>query len=192
MSALKIILTIALLAASAYLGYSLYKTIEEPIMFEAEQTLRDDAAINKLKLVRQAELAYKLKNGTFTGGFDTLINFIKTDSFEVVKQLGDPNDSTIVVKTQISYRTILDSLFDNDSNMAEDLINVPFVAGEQFYLQAQIIVKNEVELPAFQCGVPYETLYKGAGQRKYYTTLLGEDLRVGDLQEGTTAGSWDK
>lgn len=191
MKILRLVLNISLLAACFYVGYLLFKTIEEPIVFEQQKELRDDAAIAKLKKIRTAQLIFKSLYEKYAGDFDTLITVINNDSIDVVKQIGDPNDTTIVVQTEITKRAIIDSLFKGNQAEANSLAEVPNTNGEKFNIQAQFIVKNEVPLPAFQVSVPYEILYDGL-VRKYYAEQVGELMRVGSIREGTTTGNWEK
>lgn len=191
MNALRYILSVILLAAVCVLGYYLYKAVEEPITFETARVERDAATVVKLKKIRDSQIAFKLLHGTYAPNFDTLITVIKSDSFSVVKQIGDPNDSTKVVKTEVIRKALLDSLFKGDVTQVDELPIVPFTdKKERFKLEAKMITKNEVEIPAFEASTPYETLYNGL-IKKYYQQKWGESMRVGSISEGTTSGNWE-
>ncbi len=191
MKILRFILNLLLTIAICVVGYFLFLSIKEPIDFERESNLRKDAVITKLKKIRSAQLAHKDIHGRFCGDFDTLINMIKTDSFNVMKVIGDPNDSTVVVTQEMVKVSMLDSLFEEQPELVDALPKVPYTKDADFDIDARMITKNEVEVPAFEVSVPYEILYDGL-IKKYYQDKVGYDLKVGDIYEGTTSGNWEK
>lgn len=192
MTVIRYSLAVVLALACLFMGFKLFKEIQEPIVFEKQKTERDQAAIDVLKKIRQAQLAYKGQYGYYAADFDTLFTVVNTDSFEVVKTIGDPNDSTIVVKQELSKIAIVDSLFDGERSMVTDLRYVPNTdPRKEWNIDAKIITKNEVEIPAFQVGIPYRVIYNGL-IKKYYADKADDLMAVGSLKEGTTAGTWDK
>ena len=92
---MKLVIQIILLFAIIALSYLLWKSINTPIEFNREKDRREAETIQKLKDIRTAQLAFKSEYSRFTGDFDTLINFLKTDSFSVVKAVGSVPDSMI-------------------------------------------------------------------------------------------------
>ena len=167
MKLLRTLLTLVLTLAAFGVAYLLFKTIQDPIVFERDRSIRDEAVIEKLKLIRNCQLAHKQINEVYAGSFDTLQNTIKTANFEIVKQIGDPNDSTVVSKKEIIEVPIIDSLFKGDMKAVDDLPLIPFGNGEKFKIQSDIITKNEVEIPAFQVEAPYEVFYNGLKEQFY-------------------------
>src|SRR6056297_1506524 len=85
---MKTVLQIILALVIVGLGYGLYTSIQTPIEFRQVKQRRYDATIQKLKNIRTAQLAYKDEHGSFTGSFDTLINFVNTDSLRLVRAIG--------------------------------------------------------------------------------------------------------
>lgn len=192
MKALRYIINLLLLIAIVFIGYSLVKTVEEPIAFEKAKEIRDDAVIGKLKKIRSAQLAHKEIYGKFTGSFDTLIQTIKTQNFDVVKQIGDPNDSTVVAQAVVTKKPIIDSLFDGKEELVDNLPYVPFSDGkEKFSIEQGAALKNGLTIPAFEVKTPYEVVYAGL-VKKYYANKIGKSIKVGSLTEGTTTGNWEK
>ncbi len=84
---------LVLVYAALGLGYFLISGIEAPIDFKKQREYRYSFVIQRLKDIRKAELTYKDENGVFTGSFDTLINFVKTDSIRVLRKLGTLPDT---------------------------------------------------------------------------------------------------
>ena len=64
----------------------LIKIILDTIKFEKETNYRYQFIKEKLVDIRSAQLAFKEKNGQFTSDFQTLINFVKQDSFVLVQK----------------------------------------------------------------------------------------------------------
>ena len=72
------------------LALLLTKNILDPIFFKQERQKRENATIERLKDIRTCQVAYKDKYGAYTGSFDTLIHFVKTDSFELEGYIHKP------------------------------------------------------------------------------------------------------
>ena len=77
---IKKILTIVILLLAVFMGYGLYKTIQEPITFKNEKSKREAAVIQNLKDIRTAQQAYRGITGGFAHSFDTLSQVILNDS----------------------------------------------------------------------------------------------------------------
>ena len=90
-TAIQVVLAVAIIA----LGYLLWESIQKPIRFNKEKDRIEQATIQRLKDIRTAQLAFRSEFGQFTGDFDSLITFLKTDSFSVVQAIGSVPDSMI-------------------------------------------------------------------------------------------------
>ena len=124
----------------------------EPIRFNKEKKKREDATIQNLKDIRTAQVAYKTKYAKYTGSFDTLINFVKFDSFPVVMAIGRISDSLwekgvtekeaikmgIIIR-DTSYVSVLDSIF-SETYPIDSLRFIPYCQ-EEFFLDATKISK---------------------------------------------------
>ena len=172
MKALKFILPVAIIV----LTYFLYRSIADPIQFEKKKTYVESFVIQKLKDIRSAEVAYKNIYGEYTASFDTLINFVKTDSLPIVTKMGDPDDSLSVVTVDTSFVLVLDSLF-GPSYPIDSLAFIPF-SGKKFDLQVGEISKGGVVLPVFMA-------------RDTDPIDPSRVLQVGSLTEVSNAGNWE-
>lgn len=80
------ILSIIFLAGSIglawYLGSNIKETIDEREMISE----REQAVINKLMLIREAEIVYQEVNGNYTDNWDSLINFIQNGRVPIVEK----------------------------------------------------------------------------------------------------------
>lgn len=191
MQALRILLSIALLALVVWLGMQLYKTIEEPIVFQQEQEKRDEVGQSKLRLIRELQLAYKATNDTFADSFENLVKFGKMGNLTVERIIGDPNDSTVVSRTEIDTIAVRDSILSKTKFKIDEIAIVPhgLDGGEKFDIQAGTVVKNDLEIPAFEVSTPYKVLYKGL-IKKYYADKLNKNIRIGSMEDGSTSGNF--
>jgi hypothetical protein len=212
---MKTAIQIVLAAAIIVLGYLLIESIMNPIRFVRERERREKVTIQKLKDIRTAEIAFKSENDRFTGDFDSLITFLKSGSFSVVKAIGSAPDSLIEAKgkkeaERIALKngliqrdtiqiSVIDSLF-YIGYPVDSLRFVPFTDGYEFELGAsEILTGSKVRVRVFEAKVPYDILLAGLDpqliinykeEREKITGYPG--LKVGSLEEATNnAGNWE-
>lgn len=173
MKPINIILTVVILI----LSYLIFRGINEPIKFNKEKAYRYSFVIQKLKDIRTAEIAYKSVNGSYTGSFDTLINFVKTGEFSLIKQIGNIEDSTAVIIRDTITIAVRDSIFP-PAYPIDSLPFVPFGNGAKFKLEAGEIEKGKVIVKVFQAEdtAPFDPK---------------EVLRVGSMTEPSNSGNWE-
>ena len=82
------------------LGYLIVKGVMKPIKFNEERAVREQVAIQKLKDIRDLQVAYKNKYGKFASTLDTLADFYKNDKMIINMQIGSVNDSVMVAHTE--------------------------------------------------------------------------------------------
>jgi hypothetical protein len=189
------------------LGYFLVESIMKPIRFNREKNERYDATIERLKDIRKAQVAFKSRHDRYTGSFDTLISFLKTDSFRVVRAIGVVPDTLteeqalekgLIVRdtTKIS---VMDSLFSH-TYPVDSLRYVPFADTATFKMGAGTIeTESTVKVKVFEAKVPNDVLLQGL-DKQLVTNLNKEKekitgypgLKVGSLEEATNnAGNWE-
>jgi len=208
---MKIVVRILLGAAIIVLGYLVIESIMEPIRFNKEKKKREDATIQNLKDIRTAEVAYKTKYAKYTGSFDTLINFVKFDSFPVVMAIGRISDSLwdkgvtekeaikmgIIIR-DTSYVSVLDSIFSKTYPI-DSLRVIPYCSDEFFLAAAKIETASKVKVNVFEAHVLNSVLLHGlnkqliinySAEKEKITGFKG--LKVGSLEEATNnAGNWE-
>ena len=212
---MKIVIQVVLAVAIVVLAYLLWDSINNPIRFNREKDRIEDATIQRLKDIRTAQLAYRSEYGQFTGDFDTLINFLKTDSFSVVKAIGSVPDSMIeelgrkkaelqaleegLISRDTIRLSVKDSLF-RAGYPIDSLRFAPYTQGYEFELGAGILeTGSKVSVRVFEAKVPYDILLSGLDRqliinyketREKITGYPG--LKVGSLEEATNnAGNWE-
>jgi len=211
----KTAIQIVLIVAIITLGYLVFESIMTPIRFNKERQLREEATIQRLKDIRTAQVAFKSEYERYTGDFDTLIAFLKTGHFTLVKAIGSAPDSLVetmgkqeaekialnqglIQRDTIQIR-VLDSLF-YDGYPVDSIRFVPFTSDYEFEMGAgELPTGSRVWVRVFEAKVPYEVLLEGldpqlitnySDERERISGYPG--LRVGSLEEATNnAGNWE-
>lgn len=210
---MKTVIQIVLVVAIIALGYLCVESINKPIRFQEQHALRKDANVEKLMYTRDAQVAYKSVHDKYTGSFDTLINFILTDSLPLVKKEGSLTDSMLeagmteikalalgIIKRDTIKVSVKDSLFP--ANYAVDsLAFIPFVDGdEKFVMGSGIVVTGSgVKVQVFEAKVHNNIYLKGLEAQEVInlndkTQKLERypGLKVGSLEAANNnAGNWE-
>ena len=82
-----------------FLVYEIYDGIMEPVRFNKEVEARKKVAVQRLKDIRDLQVAYKSVNEKFTASFDTLKQFYNEGQMIVLMQVGSKDDSLAVAHT---------------------------------------------------------------------------------------------
>ena len=200
---IQIVLTIVILA----LAFLLYRSIQNPIEFNKAREERYEAAIEKLKDIRKAQVAFKSVHGIFANNFDTLESFLHNDSFKIERVEGRIPDSldlaealkaniVELVPTKVSVK---DSIF-SDHYAIDSIKYVPYTNGKIFEMGAgKVMTGSKVEVDVFEVKVSNNVLLNGLDEQLItnwndeWETITGyAGLKVGSLTETTNnAGNWD-
>ncbi len=201
---------IVLLLVIVALGFLVYRSINEPIEYEKQYNKRTEAVVNRLKLIRDAQVAYKTIHGKYTGSFDTLIDFIKNGQLKMLRMEGSLNDSLLaagmtekeaiklgIIKRDTVYIPVKDSICKNFN--PDSLRRVPYVNAE-FELGATILTSSSnLEIPVFEAKVANKVYLQGLDdQQRINKDNLAKKLqrypgvKVGSLEEANNnAGNWE-
>lgn len=205
---LKPVINLLLWALIIYLGYATFMSVYGEIQFNKLKNKRYAVVIERLKDVRDAELAYKDLYGKYTGNFDSLIKFIgeaqipilqRRDStvldVEATQRFGGVETfKSIVLIDTLSYYSVKDSLFggkDTYKNIADVGIGQP---GAKFKLQAGSLD----DIPVFEASVDksvilYDQEKNLVAQEKQVVSVDGVNgptLKVGSMDQINTNGNW--
>ena len=193
-------------------SFLLVKNINKPISFDKEVEKRQDVTIEKLKDIRTIQVSYKDKYGKYTGGFDSLITFVKSDSFEIKKEVivGKWNQDEMskeqalkagIIQVSSSFIPVKDSLWKDKDYTIETIKFVPFVDKLEFSMAAgELETASKVKVKVFECYAKYEDLYGDLDEQLLINyidlkTKYGafEGIKVGSLTEATNnAGNWEQ
>lgn len=78
------ILTVVLLLASVFLAYKLYRSVQGTIEEKELITTTENAIIEKLKLIREAEIVFQSVNRRYTSNWDSLADFIRNGQVPII------------------------------------------------------------------------------------------------------------
>lgn len=209
---MKTILQIVLLIVILGLSYAIYESIQQPIRFQEKQKIRSTAVIDRLKSIRDVQVAYRNINERYTGSFDTLIDFLKTANIPVVKMEGSLTDSLIeagvteakalamgLIKRDTIYVPAKDSLVKKGFN-PDSLQYVPYTDKAKFEMGAGILTTGSgVKVQVFEAKVPYSVFLNGLDHQEIIN--LNDrarkldrypGIKVGSLEEANNnAGNWE-
>jgi FtsP/CotA-like multicopper oxidase with cupredoxin domain len=194
---------------SVVLAYLIYLSVMAPITFNKNREERFSAVIEKLKDIRDAQVAYRTVNGEFAKDFETLISFIDTGVYTITQQKDssfmrynrvyriDMQVDTVVVDT-LGTVAVKDSLFKGDSSY-KTLFSVPFAQnGERFEMKSDVVNKQGFDAPVFEASVkkdvvlydqPKELLARENAHNSI-EEVNGNTIRVGSLTDVSTSGNW--
>lgn len=150
------------------------------------------SVINKLKLIRDAEIAYRSVNGKYTSDWDQLISFVDTGRFfiterkETIITLDYGADSVYIEIDTLGTTPVYDSLMGNNKypNLKLERISyLPHNATKQFELFADKITKGGISVDVFEA--------KDTDPVNPKRIKAENPLRVGSRTEVTTAGNWE-
>ena len=204
---MKALIHVLLAGLIVFLAYATVQSIVKPIEFQKEQQKRYAETIQKLKDIRTAEGAFKEVNGDYTASFDTLIDFLKTGEFSIVRKIGEiPEDllgqiseKEAIQKGMIIRDTtkvsVLDSLYP--ANYKVDSIRfIPYSGGREFTLKKDVIeTQSKLKVKVFEASAPSKYILKGLDEQEIINLNDGLDykgLKVGSVTEvNNGAGNWE-
>lgn len=96
----KIFTYLILPACIAGLVYLLVDSIQQPVRFNKVKAYRESVAVQRLKDIRDLQVAYKNVNGKYVSTVDSLKKFYNEGKIKVVMQIGSKDDSLAMVNTQ--------------------------------------------------------------------------------------------
>ena len=190
-------------------AYQVYNSINAPIKFNEVKNDRYLKVIDKLKDIRNAQIAYKSVNGVYADNFDGLIKFIDTAQYTLIQK----RDSSfmkydrvyridmlqeIVVVDTLGFASVKDSLF-GDSERYKAMAEVPIEGvDETFSIKADVIDKNGYNVPVFEVRISKDALLYDQNKDllKQEKALMsvdgvnGPDLVLGSMTEVSTNGNW--
>lgn len=188
MNYVKLITNVVLVAIVGFMSLYLFNIINDPIVFEREKSARVDRVVDRLKNIREAQIAYRDLHGDFADNFEDLIHTMKYDSFPEIRIIGNPDDTAQVVIYDTTFYSMLDYTFPARRVNPDSLQIIPYSGGEKFNLSAGRITRNRVEISVFEASAPEYKYLRGLDNRFINRNY---ELRVGSMTEGNLSGNWE-
>lgn len=193
----QIILAVVIVA----LVYVIYDQIATPLRFEKELKARRDRVIDRIKDVRTAQRAFKSKYQHFTGTFDSLENFILTDTLELERKIVDEDDSVGMAMLKRSGKknvekfkvAVIDTVFSPKRLTREDVMNLRYIPGTdkkaQFIMEAGYTTASNVVVPIVECRAPYKLFLDTIEYRQEIINQIDDDVNNFNRYPGVKFGS---
>ena len=196
------------------LGYLIVESIMEPIRFNQEVEVREKATISRLIDIREAQKAYKDIYKKYSGDFDTLISFLDTGSFAVIKAIGTIPEDWLddmgfekarekalkegVISRETSHVPVIDSLFGAGYPI-DSMRFVPYTEDVVFSMESgEILTSSNLIVQVVEVSVMYDDLLKGLDRQLIVNykdermKIVGfEGVKFGSMEEGTLTGNWE-
>ena len=192
-----------------FFAWKVYGSINGPIEFNKVKNERYLKVIDKLKDIRNAQIAYKSVNGIYSDNFEGLIKFIDTAQYTLIQKRDSSfleYDRTfridmlreVVVIDTLGFASVKDSLFGN-SDRYKNMSKVPIEGVDQiFKIKSDVIDKNGYNVPVFEVRVSKDVvlfdqnkdLLKQEKGLMSVDGVNGPDIVLGSLTEVSTNGNW--
>ena len=197
------------------LAYYVYVLISTPIKFENEQKMREAAVIERIKDIRTAERQFKSKYQRFTADFDTLINFVLTETMQGERKKIDEDDSVAMAQAKRKYGrkfkniekftySIKDSIFKHlTPEQVQELRYVPYTNNQTEYIleAGMLATESKVVIPVVECRTPYIAFLDTVAYRQEVINLIDNmnnnfnrypGIKFGAMDRGNNeAGNWE-
>jgi hypothetical protein len=199
----KILIIVVMPLIIIVLGYLIYRSVQQPVIFEKQRKIRESVCIERLKDIRTLQVAYKSRFNKFTGDLDTLIDFYKNGEITIVRQIGSMDDSVAVAQKRVFRDSIKisvrDTLLKRPGFIVDSIAYIPFSGGKKIVMKSIIAKVSGVDVPLFEAGAPFDYLLQGLERQLIVNLNADRDLqgrypglKVGSIDApNNNAGNWE-
>lgn len=209
---MKIVIQIVLWVVIGVLGYYTYKAVYGPVEFNKVRDRRYVDVVEKMKDIRDVELAHREIIGSFVGNFDDMIKFIDTAEYVITQRRDttfldkeyartygvDKYVEDVVIDT-LGFESVKDSIF-GDSDRYKNIMYIPHTDNKKFDLQAGFIEDGGSKIPVFEVKASKDLILADqnpdlVAQEKQIKSVDGVDgpsIKVGSMNQVNTNGNWPK
>ena len=139
----KVFTYLLLPAAIVGLTYLLVQSIMEPVKFNKHKDYRTEVAVQRLKDIRDLQVAFKNVNARYASTIDSLILFYKEGEMTITLQVGSKDDSLAMAHTDVIKKKYRNLKGDKLNQKLHEL----YLAGEQnlvFAVNSKIPVRDTI------------------------------------------------
>ncbi|PKO99186.1 MAG: hypothetical protein CVU13_06565 [Bacteroidetes bacterium HGW-Bacteroidetes-8] len=199
----KILIIVVMPLIIIVLGYLIYRSVQQPVIFEKQRKIRENVCVERLKDIRTLQVAYKSRFNKFTSDLDTLIDFYKNGEITIVRQIGSMDDSVAVAQKKVFRDSIKiavrDTLLKKPGFIVDSIAYIPFSGGKKIVMKAIIAKVSGVDVPLFEAGAPFDFLLQGLERQLIVNLNADRDLqgrypglKVGSIDApNNNAGNWE-
>ncbi len=190
---ISILFFVVSLGLAAYLGYTIFQSIDE----EERITRMENKIIEKLKMIREGQVAYQAVNGQYTSDWGKLKNFIDSGQFyltnkiEHIITLDYGADSIYIEIDTLGTVLVKDSVFTLEKYPDFDLATLDIVPGtkdKKFGMWADKIDKSGVKVDVLEV---WNTQPVDPRRKEDNESRTQKPLRFGSRTSVTTVGNWE-
>ena len=198
-------IALILIPLNIILAYFVFNSIDSEIEFQEVAKVRITENVQKLKDLRQVQIAYKKVNHTYANNFESLLDFLENDSMVIVKAIGETPDSLTdaqafklgIISRDTAYVLAKETVFDEAYLSSRNekyplnltvLTNIPH-SEELYSVDAGMVEKGKVAVQVFEISTTYSAVFTGldAKNKSYQLDAL---LKVGSMDEASLNGNW--
>ena len=204
-------IALILIPLNIILAYFVFNSIDSEVEFQKAAKVRITENVQKLKDLRQVQIAYKKVNNTYANNFEVLLDFLENDSMPIVKAIGETPDTLIngkqmsdeqaleigLISRDTAYVLAKETVFDASYLSSRNekypldlttLTNIPH-SEELYSVDAGMVEKGKVMVQVFEISTTYSAVFTGldAKNRSYELDNL---LKVGSMDEASLNGNW--
>ena len=198
-------IALILIPLNIILAYFVYNSINSEVEFQQIAKVRVAENVQKLKDLRQVQIAYKKVNNTYSNNFESLIDFLENDSMAIVKAIGETPDSLTdaqalelgIISRDTAYVLAKETVFDEAYLSSRNekfpldlsaLTTVPH-SDQNYSVDAGMVEKGKVVVQVFEISTTYGAVFTGLdAENKSFE--LGNLLKVGSMDEASLNGNW--
>ena len=194
---------------SIFFASQIYSSINGPIKFNKVKNERYTQVINRLKDIRNAQIAHKDVTGFYANNFDSLVSFVDNGIFTLIEKRDssyleynrlyriDMLKEVEIVDT-LGFVSVKDSLFDQNESY-KMMAKVPIQGSDsEFSIKADIIDKNGYQVPVFEVKVAKDIVLFDQNrdlldqENKVISVdgVNGREIILGSMSEVSTSGNW--
>ena len=194
---------------SIFFASQIYSSINGPIKFNKVKNERYTQVINRLKDIRNAQIAHKDVTGFYANNFDSLVSFIDNGIFTLIEKRDssyleynrlyriDMLKEVEIIDT-LGFVSVKDSLFGQNESY-KMMAKVPIQGTDsEFSIKADIIDKNGYQVPVFEVKVTKDIVLYDQNkdlldqENKVISVdgVNGREIILGSMSEVSTSGNW--
>jgi hypothetical protein len=194
---------------SIFFAAQIYSSINGPIKFNKVKNERYTQVIDRLKDIRNAQIAHKDVTGFYANNFDSLVIFVDNGIFTLIEKRDssyleynrlyriDMLKEVEIVDT-LGFVSVKDSLFGRNESY-KMMAKVPIEGTDsEFSIKADIIDKNGYQVPVFEVKVTKDIVLYDQNkdlldqENKVISVdgVNGREIILGSMSEVSTSGNW--
>jgi hypothetical protein len=194
---------------SIFFATQIYSSINGPIKFNKVKNERYTQVINRLKDIRNAQIAHKDVTGFYANNFDSLVSFVDNGIFTLIEKRDssyleynrlyriDMLKEVEIVDT-LGFVSVKDSLFGQNESY-KMMAKIPIQGTDsEFSIKADIIDKNGYQVPVFEVKVAKDIVLFDQNkdlldqENKVISVdgVNGREIILGSMSEVSTSGNW--